>query len=248
MTLIIISFGLFIVLVVYVLGKHLQGTLRQKEPLSGDGSSLVADAHFTAATGALRIGNETISYYSYANQPELVVRIEALLRKCLNDRNLFPGSHGKVARVDVSLSVWRVFTALIWITWISGLILLVWKGILLPEEQQARTFIGSAFGVVVALSILFGIVRDSILTKWELQSDNLLIGKWKLKTTIPIRQITALTIEIAHQKLRMQAWQPGFVLEVKHDDQNARFYDSRLRNLLPLYDAIVTRRPELKIV
>lgn len=247
MTFFIIMLTLLCALVVYVLAKQIQGTLRQKKLLQRDSSRLLGEAHFTTWTGALRIGNETISYYSYSNQPELS-RVEALLRKAFKERIPASNSRGKVLNVETTTSGRRIFKAMIRGVWILGAALLVWKNILLPSEQAQRVLISSTFGVVVSLYLLFDIVYHSILNKWELSNENIVIGRWLLQAVVPLKQIKTLTIEIAREKLRKHTRHPCFVLDIKHDEQNTQFHDTRLSNLLPLYDAIISRRPDLKVV
>lgn len=188
---VVISFVLFCVIAGYILMRHMQGMLRRKNFRQSDRFVPLGDAYFTALTGALKIGDETISYYSYANQPELVAHIEALLRKGLNDRLPVPSQHGKVARVKTSLLGWRLFTAVILATAVLGMVLMVWKGILLPEERRARIIITSALGVVAVLNVLFGMVSQSILTKWRLFGDTIHIGKWQLKAAVPLQRYSA---------------------------------------------------------
>lgn len=63
-----------------------------------------------------------------------------------------------------------------------------------------------------------------------------------------LQRITGLKIELEKDSLKKQARRPGFVLDVKHDELNTRFYDMRLSKLLPIYDSIVAHRPDLRIV
>lgn len=248
MMFIIIFLAVFLSFIVYILVRHFQGAIwPDKAVLTGEPVSLV-DTRFSPTTGALKIGDETISYYSYAQQPDIVVRIEEYLRRGLQGRSPVPGGNGKVARVATTLAGWRLLPVMLFAVGILIFALLIWKGVLLPKEQWMRPILAAVLFAAVVMHLLLSMVHQSILTRWELRDDHLYVGKWRLRSAVPIRQITALRIEIAREKWRRQARQPGFVLEVKHGEQKTRFHDMRLGNLLPLYDAMIVRRPDLKIV
>lgn len=244
---IIISFAFFFVLAGYILVRHFQGIAKQPKTNIGDDSASLADMRFSPMTGALKIDDETISYYAYTQQPEVVARVEANLRKGLRGRVPVPGADGKVAKVETTLSGWRLLPMRLLIAAILIFMLYVGKGILLPEEQGIKAVVDLLLLVLILFHILLSTIYYSMLTRWELRGDQLQVGKGKLRSAVPLKRIAALNIEIAREKLRRQARQPGFVLEMMHDEHKTRFHDMRLDNLLPLYDAIISRRPDLKI-
>jgi hypothetical protein len=85
------------------------------------------------------------------------------------------------------------------------------------------------------------LLRGSIYQDWLTENHGLIIGKHFYKKPIPWQTIEKIDITIPKNSLFIE-------LQVYQRDRVYHMRDSRLGNLLPIYDAIVNNRPDLSIL
>jgi hypothetical protein len=85
------------------------------------------------------------------------------------------------------------------------------------------------------------LLRGSIYQDWLTENHGLIIGKHFYKKTIPWQTIEKIDITIPKDSLFIE-------LQLYQRDRLYHMRDSRLGNLLPIYDAIVNNRPDLSLL
>lgn len=232
----------------YQIRKWNAGNYGSWTSFEADAEARPEDLHFSVWTGNLLAGKKELSYPLFASLPDFDSAFIKWLTGKLASRTLAPFQKGSVGRVKGDTQSRKIYTAVIMVCWVAAVIFLVLGGIdgaffadLSPWRMK------SISNILLLIVLISNAWSPRMLDVWSVSPNKLMVGRWIFTIAIPWIELEAVSIGFQHEKILKKRRQIGFVMEIKYRGKNLVMRDASLGKLLNLYDAIVARRPDLKI-
>lgn len=199
------------------------------------------DLRFSVLSGNLLIGKEEMPYPVYKNLAHLDSSFRKWLTQSLMHRLPASDHHGKVDAANITSFSRKIFSLSVNTLYITGFLLLILRnlGFISIHKAFILTLVFTAW-----LNLL---LPASFFNSWITSHGGLTIGRWIFKMSIPWSDISALSIGFPKAN-----WSGSrrsmFMIRFQYKEKTLEIHSRKLISLFPLYDAITTFRPELKMV